>query len=131
MNIRERIAGTTVLYLEEIQKAIERNEVKIHDVYVSDTVFEIHVRNVHGDIMKSFTQSIMNWEGVDELEFDDETLVTVESVSAFFNKNADCIFVPFLSDEEIERAHSVEFVIGDKMISGEWDDFVLSISITI
>lgn len=131
MNKHERLAGTTVRYLEEIQKAIERNEVKIHDVYIPDTVFEIHVRNANGDIMTTFTQAIMNWEGVDELEFDDQTHVTIESVSAFFHKNTDCIFVPFLSDEDVERAHSVEFVIGDKMINGEWDDFVLSISITI
>ena len=38
---------------------------------------------------------------------------------------------PFLTDSDLERAHKVEFVVGDKMVSGEWDSFVLSISITI
>ena len=131
MTKRERYATTVARYLEEFQKAIERNEVGIHEVYVSDTVFEIHVRNEHGDIMKSATQSISIWEGVDELTFNAQGHITNESVSAFFRNNADFMGLQFLSDSQLERAHKVEFVVGDKMVSGEWDDFVLSISITI
>ena len=131
MTKRERYAATVTRYLEEFQKAIERNEVGIHEVYVSDTVFEIHVRNEHGDIMTSTTQSISIWEGVDELTFNAEGHITNESVSAFFRNNASFMGLQFLSDSELERAHKVEFVVGDKMVSGEWDDFVLSIPITI
>ena len=131
MTKRQRYAATVTRYLEEFQKAIERNEVGIHEVYVSDTVFEIHVRNEHGDIMTSATQSISIWEGVDELTFNAEGHITNESVSAFFRNNASFMGLQFLSDSELERAHKVEFVVGDKMVSGEWDDFVLSIPITI
>ena len=131
MTKRERYAATVAQYLEEFQRAIERNEVGIHEAYVSDTVFEFHVRNEHGDIMESSTQSISIWEGVDELAFNAQGHITSESVSAFFRNNADYMPPPFLSDSELERAHKVEFVVGDKMVSGEWDSFVLSISIPI
>ena len=131
MTKRERYAATVARYLEEFQKAIERHEVGIHEAYVNDTVFEIHVRNEHGDVMESATQSISIWEGVDELTFNEQDHITDESVSAFFRNNADYMPPPFLSDNELERAHKVEFVVGDKMVSGEWDYFVLSISIAI
>ena len=131
MTKRERYAATVARYLEEFQKAIERHEVGIHEAYVNDTVFEIHVRNEHGDVMESATQSISIWEGFDELTFNEQGHITDESVSAFFRNNADYMPPPFLSDSELERAHKVEFVVGDKMVSGEWDYFVLSISIAI
>ena len=89
MTKRERYAATFARYLEEFQKAIERNEVCIHEAYASDTVFEIHVRNEHGDTMMSATQAIMIWEGVDELTFNEQDHITNESVSAFFRNNAD------------------------------------------